>query len=521
MKKTYIFGDTETTGTGDKGEEQILDYAKIVTQGSEVVDSFNKEIIVKKNVIPHPKALLVNNINPFSKEWQEKAIHEHQAVDVIINQVQKFKGTDYIYIAYNAPFDVGMLSQMFTRNGKDFNKLFPVVFDLFLLAKHLIDKGLIKTKTNEYGGQSAKLSDVYQGLGFSASDMNAHNALGDTVILPAIADKMYLLFSGKEMSEIDINPQELKDDDIVSIMFLSKLVMGRSRPLQLERKTILIIKNDQINHKLYYVDADTVKKDPLASVSKSVQIMEYSQVFDEITIETTPTRVLQKYLKDQADEITQYKTKILTTKIEYSLDMEGFDNIKSLTEKLNSAEVTLEIIQSLSDEEKNILKNAEELSYAMHNKGWSLEIYGEDYQDRIKYIWAKNNLRVGLDPKDGNYIIEDINQDLSPEVLRSGTKTPILTYLTENKIIESKDEDFKKLSSTFIPSKEFKNDKYLDKILVDFNINKVEVFGGANKSHKEILTDLLKFYQAQYPLKFKDVKLPSYKLDLSSFKKKT
>lgn len=518
MKKIYAFGDTETTGT-NYTHDQILDWASVFMEKNTIVEEINTEILVKNNNLPNPKALLVNNLNPFTDEFKNKAITENKAINLFIDQVQKYTNNkdvgSLLFMYYNAPFDVQMISEAFKRNGKDFNKLVPVVFDLYILAKHLIDKGLIKPKMGDYG-PSGKLGDVYEALGFSKASMNAHNALGDTIILPAMANKMYMLFNGKEMSEIEVDPSTFQELSIQSVVFVTPLSLSRSRSLQLVNKTFIVVKNDIENRQLHILDSTHLNSSSV-NLTKTVEVVSYAQIFDETLMNTTQTKLCQKYLVDNKTVLDEFKLKLENIIVDKSLDLPGFDKVIELCEKLRSIkDISQSDIDNLTADEKLLLTQAEDYAYAKYNDGWSVKIKGPYYKDEIKLLHVLGERKIHLDPVKEYFFITFNNE----EEMNGSTKSLILKHLVDKGVIENKSEEHKLINSILSEYKDLKNEKSLKFILKEFDNNKVETFNGANKLHKEILSSLLAFYQLHYPKFFKEVTVPNFKLNLNGFKKK-
>ena len=522
MKKIYAFSDTETTGTSYT-QDQILDYAIVFMEKHNILESVNKEILVKKNTVPNPKALLVNNLNPFSKEYLDKAISEYEAVNLITNQIQKYSLDktvgSVLFMFYNAPFDVQMLQSAFKKCGKNFNAVVPVVFDLYILAKHLIDKGVVKTKMGDYG-PSGKLGDVYEALGFSKASMNAHNALGDTIILPAVANKLYMLFNGKEISDIDIDPSNFQENSIQSIVYLAPLSFARNRELQLSNKTIIVVKNDIENKKIYAIDSSKTGS-MVDNLDKVIEVIEYAQIFDESLIDIPKNKACLKYINENQNQIKQYLNNFKQKEKEVLLYSNSL-KIEQLADKLlllkKDNKLSKDIIDNLNEDEKSLLKDAEEFSYSRYNEGWSSDLYGKYYKDSIKTLFEVDKFKILHDPVEGVFLLENIEN--KSERSKATTKSVILKELVELGFIENKSETFKLINNILSSIESMKNEKSLDNILKEFNLEKVETFNGANKNHKEILSSLLDFLKEQYPEKFKDVQVPNFKLNLANFKKK-
>jgi DNA polymerase III epsilon subunit-like protein len=505
MKKIIAYGDTETTGTL-MDYDQILDYATVFTENNEVLESVNREMIIKKSTVPAPRALTVNNINPFTPSWEKNAISEEKAVNHFIEEINKYKkDNSFLYVAYNAPFDVQMFQKTFSRVGKDFDKVVPVVFDLYLLAKKLIDDGKLITKKTDFG-YSGKLGDVFEALGFAKAEMNAHNALGDSIILPGLFNKLYMLFCGREITDITIDPSSFKMGEIQSIRFITPLSLKKQRVLQFEDRTILVLHNDVKNKKLYIMDS------PQMSVNQDLkhhQVINYAQVFDESSIVSSQMKIALKYKQDNLTKIQELDNELAKKQdTEESIEISDFDKVKMVLEKIRKN-------MPLTEEEKEYESRAEEYSYSTVNEGWSFDKLGPNYKDVFSLLFSIKNLSIGINPIIGEYEILNENK----ESLLIGNKTAILNYLVIEKLVENKDEEYKKFNTILTKNKANKNPKNLEEMKSQFNQEKTGVFNGANKLHKEILTSLLAFYKKQYPGFFDDIKIPDFKLNLTGFKR--
>lgn len=511
METVFGFTDTETTGTLKNHQEQILDYALVFVEKGSIIELINQEIILKKNILPNPEALLVNNINPYSKNWQQKAISENKAVNLFIEQVEKYKKQNkkVILVAYNAEFDENMYKEMFERNGKDFNQLVVTMFDPLPLARLLLKQGKLKTvemqgfKGETY--QSAKLEHVYNGLGYSSAEVKAHNALEDTKMLATVTNKLYLLYAGKELSEIVSNPHDYKMGEVKTIQYLNNETMS------LEEKMILVVSNDLENQTLHVIDAD-LAADSSKSLKNTILKLEYCQVFDEMFFDVEKTKkMLMNFYNSREKEISELKFENYPKKI----NIENFNQVEELSQKCLS---DLEFVKTIEKDEDQIelIEKAERLAYSSQNKGWTLEIYGEKYKNEIKYVFDNSEYQIGLNPLEGSFIVLKNNK----EILNSKKKTEVLALLEEEKVITKATDEYKKMNALLIPVKQFENKKHILKIKEEFNKFKNDVFNGANKNHKEIFTDYLSFLKQNYPSFFNDVSVPSYKLNLSNLIKK-
>ena len=158
----YIFVDTETTGI-DRKKERLLEVACI-----EVVDRKTTGLQLHQYINPEQEvgegAFRVHGIS-----W-EKVKHEPVFAEVADSIIEMLKGR--IFVAHNAPFDMGFLNEEFKRAGYDFQIGRDVeVLDTLALAKKI------------YPGQKNSLDALCNRLSIDRSSRILHGALLDTQLL--------------------------------------------------------------------------------------------------------------------------------------------------------------------------------------------------------------------------------------------------------------------------------------------------------------------------------------------------
>lgn len=158
----YIFVDTETTGISRK-TERLLEVACI-----EVIDRKVTGRQLHQYINPE-KAVEEGAFRVHGISW-EKVKHEPVFADVADAIIDMLK--DRIFVAHNAPFDMGFLNEEFKRAGYDFQIGRDVeVMDTLVLAKKI------------YPGQKNSLDVLCNRLSIDRSSRVLHGALLDTQLL--------------------------------------------------------------------------------------------------------------------------------------------------------------------------------------------------------------------------------------------------------------------------------------------------------------------------------------------------
>jgi len=183
----FVFLDTETTGIGK--EDRLCQLAYKMEDGSVVNELFNpgRPISIEAMRVHHITNDMVENQPPFrqSETWQR--LREVLGVD------------ENVLVAHNAVFDV----QMLKREG-----IIPQKYICTLkMARHL-DKDAVIPK------YSLQYLRYYLDLNVKA---NAHDALGDLLVLEALFQRIYAKTSDEfgedateKMIEISTNPLLIK-----------------------------------------------------------------------------------------------------------------------------------------------------------------------------------------------------------------------------------------------------------------------------------------------------------------------
>ena len=189
----YIFVDTETTGI-DKKTERLLEVACI-----EVIDRKTTGLQLHQYINPEQEvgegAFRVHGIS-----W-EKVKHEPVFAEVADQIIEMLKGR--IFVAHNAPFDMGFLNEEFKRAGYDFQIGRDVeVLDTLSLAKKI------------YPGQKNSLDALCTRLSIDRSSRVLHGALLDTQLLVQV----YIAMTQKQ-SNFKLSKERFGSQDATMIQY--------------------------------------------------------------------------------------------------------------------------------------------------------------------------------------------------------------------------------------------------------------------------------------------------------------
>lgn len=510
MKTIKWFTDTETTGLL-KELEQILTYSVVLEEGDKTVEAYERSILLKDNVLPSPGALLVNKINPFSSAYKNQAELEYLAYLHLKNLFTQYKNAGYrvIMIAYNLEFDWIMYSDLFAKFGDKLDNYIAAKFDPLTSAKHLVEQGKIITKeiqtTYSKSYKSAKLEDVCKGLGFDSSSFNAHSALDDTLMLQMVSHGVYALaLAGKTLDSMAASPNEYTVGQIVHII-------TDDENLGLTKKYLKVLVNDLEHNRLLVLDDQATTAGPPVN---AVRYAPYGEILDELEVPANQITRIEGYYQMHQQVITEAANALMAKK-EKKVTVLDFQKVIDLAEKMKSADNKKEAVKTLTEEEIDLLPKAENYCFGKYNEGWSRELGGPNYLTKVQVVKLSTQLSVGCDPF-GLYRLMQNGE----EILVTEKRTEMQDRIMQIMGVDKDNETFKALLKTIPAIGKFKNDKHPKKLLEEFDNKKAEVYQGADKFKKDLMTDLLGYLKKKSPEVFGEVSVPTFKLDLSSLLKK-
>lgn len=251
--------DTETSGFSAT-QNQILEYAdRIIDEETGTLVEKNTLKLKRKPGKPiSPIALMVNNINPYSKSWAAEAVSEADLVKHIQRTSDKYtvKNQDGVmkmkFSAYNAPFDKSMIGVAINRMGGKFAENYnKSSVDILPMARSAVKKGLINIEKTAQ--KSCKQTDIAQALGIDVGN-RAHTADGDTEVAQQIYEKVSQLTRGKSPygAEAPVCSQ-FNAGEIYN-------VTSNSAKSGIKKRHLYVLDNDLENQKIIAVDGDSLKE---------------------------------------------------------------------------------------------------------------------------------------------------------------------------------------------------------------------------------------------------------------------
>lgn len=198
----FVFADTETTGLNNK-VERILEIACVQVENRKTTGKVLHQYINPQKEVEEA-AYRVHGISWDSVK--DKPLFAEKA-DEIIEMLK-----DHIFVAHNAPFDVGFINMEFERAGYNFRIGKDIeVLDTLALAKEI------------FPGQKNSLDALCTRLSIDRSSRVLHGALLDTELLVQVYIAMTQKQEGFSLSKsrakalhenIDYIPLELLPEEL-------------------------------------------------------------------------------------------------------------------------------------------------------------------------------------------------------------------------------------------------------------------------------------------------------------------
>lgn len=199
-----VFADTETTGLNNK-VERILEVALIQVENRSITGKMLHQYINPEKEVEEA-AYRVHGISWDSVK--DKPLFAERAKDIIAML------KDHIFVAHNAPFDVGFINMEFERAGYDFRIGKDVeVLDTLALAKEI------------FPGQKNSLDALCTRLSIDRSSRVLHGALLDTELLVQVYIAMTQKQEGFSLSKSKTKTLEEKVQYIPLELLPAELVL--------------------------------------------------------------------------------------------------------------------------------------------------------------------------------------------------------------------------------------------------------------------------------------------------------
>ncbi|MEQ1754036.1 MAG: exonuclease domain-containing protein [Micropepsaceae bacterium] len=186
---SFIFYDTETTGT-DPTFDQLLQFAAVRTDDElNVTDTFNSRCRLLPWVVPSPGAMMVTGVTP--SMLHDAPLSYFQMQGEIHNAMTSWSRGGAVFLGWNSlRFDENFLRQSF------YQTMLPVYLtvtggngrgDVMRMAQFasICRAGALKLAMNENGKVTFRLGQFAQANGIVLE--NAHEAMADTMATLAVA----------------------------------------------------------------------------------------------------------------------------------------------------------------------------------------------------------------------------------------------------------------------------------------------------------------------------------------------
>jgi len=185
----FIILDTETTGT--KEEDRIIQLSFIVSNENNEIEEIHDTLCKPPLPISY-EAMAVHHITP------EKLENEIPIIKTIPWQrLNELNSSENIFVIHNAKFDIEMLFK------EDFENHMQVI-DTFRCIKHLWPEGRHSLQINRYSlGLYKKEQELVEKYDI---EINAHDALGDVVVLKLLLDYLLEEHSVEELIKLTKEP---------------------------------------------------------------------------------------------------------------------------------------------------------------------------------------------------------------------------------------------------------------------------------------------------------------------------
>jgi len=185
----FIILDTETTGT--KEEDRIIQLSFLVTDEENEIEEIQDTLCMPEIPISY-EAMAVHHITP---EKLENAV----SIDTTMpwKRLNELNIPENILVVHNAKFDIEMLFK------EDFSNQMQII-DTFRCVKHLWPDGRHSLQINRYSlglyKKEQQIIDKYD------IEINAHDALGDVVVLKLLLDYLLESHTVEELIQLTKEP---------------------------------------------------------------------------------------------------------------------------------------------------------------------------------------------------------------------------------------------------------------------------------------------------------------------------
>lgn len=369
-RPNICYSDTETTGADHRFRSafQILTACHIYRNEEEdkELERLNVTMKLKKDKPVTPMALMVNNLNPYTKTYNDNAVTEKEYLELLQKTNLKHKvlspdGKDILpkMSAYNIAFDREMISCAMSRSGFKFRDTFnPSSQDPLPSIRRLS-----KAKGGEIVLENKKLTTVADYFGVELGD-KAHTAEGDTLALIGVSKKAFELVSkGRDLK--DFEPVTHSELEVGETYYIG----SNSTSSGYKERALYILGNDVDNRKIIAIDSSSLEayektregsKNNLKEESRIVREFNYDTIEgiidgDSIEIQSKKNLALNAYKEKpeyfeaaKANKEAEIQERLLKSRgDEFALATYDHEGIAQIADMLHSKEVSLKEVREI------------------------------------------------------------------------------------------------------------------------------------------------------------------------------
>ena len=230
--------DTETTG--NKEEDRVCQLSYLVLNENLDIEEVHNELVKPEIPIKY-EAMAVHHITNEMVENAPKIKHT-----TAFKRLKELNSPENIVVIHNAPFDLDMLK----KDG--FNSFFKLI-DTNRILRHLDPEGKFSLQYNRYAlGLYKKEKELEKKYDIQ---INAHDALGDVIVLKLLLDHLLQTHSLKELIDLTQKP-----------ILYKKFFMGKHKFEEIEK--VIIEDPDYIE---YILEKDDIDDDLRYSINYYLQ----------------------------------------------------------------------------------------------------------------------------------------------------------------------------------------------------------------------------------------------------------
>ena len=238
--------DTETTG--NKAEDRVCQLSYLVLNENLEIEEIHNEL-VKPEIPIKFEAMAVHHITNEMVEDAPKIKHTNAW-----KRLKELNSAENLIVIHNAPFDLDMLK----KDG--FNSFFKLI-DTNRILRHLDPEGKFGLQYNRYAlGLYKKEDELTKKYDI---EINAHDALGDVIVLKLLLDYLKEKHSFEELIEMTKQP-----------ILYTKLFIGKHKFKKIEE--VIIHDPDYIE---YLLEGNEIDDDVRYSINYYLEHLDQKPIY--------------------------------------------------------------------------------------------------------------------------------------------------------------------------------------------------------------------------------------------------